>query len=68
MDNFDFKVGDRVIVPAIVTGTGEDIPGYIDNIELFCGRNLISISYIRPSIVGDLGTTISNPTLITKVP
>lgn len=67
MDNTDFKVGDRVLVSALVTGTGEEMPGWISDIEFFAGHTLISINYDRPTAIGDFGTCVVNPGLIKKI-
>lgn len=67
MDNTDFKVGDRVLVSALVTGTGEEMPGWISDIEYFAGRTYISITYDRPTYIGNRGTCVDNPGLITKI-
>lgn len=64
----EFNVGDRVIVSAYVTGTGENMPGWIDSIETFCDQIFISVSYERPTAIGRIGDIIRNPHLITKVP
>lgn len=64
----EFKVGDRVIVSAYVTGTGENMPGWIDSIERFCGQTLIIVSYERPTAVGEIGAMVRNPYLISKAP
>lgn len=67
MDNTDFKVGDRVVVSATVTGTGEDMHGWITDIEFFAGHTYISITYDWPTAIGDRGTCVVNPGLITKI-
>lgn len=66
MDKLEFNVGDRVIVSATATGTGENIPGYVDRIEVFAGQTFVSVTYYRPSSVGDRGITLVNLGLITK--
>ncbi len=63
-----FKVNDPVIVSATATGTGENILGWIDNIEQFMGRTIVSITYSHQSAIGDRGITVSNLGLITKAP
>lgn len=67
MNNTDFKVGDRVLVSALVTGTGEEMPGWISDIEFFAGRTFISVNYDRPTSIGDRGTCVVNPGLISKI-
>lgn len=67
MSNIEFHIGDRVIVSAAVTGTGENMPGWITSIEKVCGQTLVPISYERPSSIGDLGACVSNLGLITRV-
>lgn len=67
MDEKDFKVGDRVIVSATATGTGEDMPGWITDIEYFAGCTIISINYDRPTLIGDRGKCLINLGLITKI-
>lgn len=67
MDKIEFQVGDRVIVSADVTGTGENMPGLITHVEMFMHHPVISISYDRPTLVGDRGTCVTNLGLITKI-
>lgn len=67
MDKTDLKVGDRVLVSATATGTGEDMPGWITVIEYFMGHTYVSVSYDRPTAVGDRGTCLINLELITKI-
>lgn len=67
MDKIEFHVGDHVIVSADITGTGENMPGLITHVEVFMRHTFISISYDRPTLVGDRGTCVTNLGLITKI-
>lgn len=66
MNNPDFNIGDRVIVSATATGTGENIVGYVDGVEEFAGRTFVSVTFLRPSAIGNRGITLTNLGLITK--
>lgn len=66
MNNSEFKPGDRVIVSATATGTGENLVGYVDGIEKFAGHTFVSVTYSRPSAIGRRGITLTNLGLITK--
>lgn len=67
MDQFDFKVGDRVFVSTTATGLGIDIPGTITSIEECLGNPIISVRYDRP-LRNRNGITVSNPGVIYKIP
>lgn len=67
MNETDYKVGERVVVSATVTGTGEDMPGWITDIEFYAGHTYISITYERPTAIGDRGTCVVNLDLIKKI-
>ena len=67
MNKTEFHVGDRVIVSADVTGTGENMPGLITHVEVFMHYPVISISYDRPTLIGSRGTCVTNLGLITKI-
>ncbi len=67
MDEKEFKVGDRVIVSATATDAGEDMPGWITDIEYFAGRTFISITYDCPTPGGNRGKCLINLGLITKI-
>lgn len=62
----NFKVGDDVIVSAAVTGTGENIEGYIYEIEVFAGQVFVSVNYYRESLIGDRGCCVTNLGLLSK--
>lgn len=64
--NLNFKVGDEVIVSAAVTGTGENIEGYISDIEVFAGQIFVSVNFYKQSLIGDCGCCVSNLGLISK--
>lgn len=67
MNETDYKVGERVVVSATVTGTGEEKPGWISDIEYYAGNTYISITYDRPTAIGDRGTCVVNLGLIKKI-
>ena len=50
----------RVIVPAIITGTGEEKTGTISKVETFLGKTIVSVSYDTPDHLGNWGSTITN--------
>ncbi len=67
MDKTEFHVGDRVMVLADVTGTGENMPGLITHVEVFMHHPVISISFDRPTLIGSRGTCVTNLGLIAKI-
>lgn len=68
MNNESFNIGDKVIVSATATGTGEDMPGVVESVETVLGWPIVSVVYLQPSAIGTRGITLSNLGLITKVP
>lgn len=62
----EFHVGDRVIVSATATGTGEDIPGFITHIEECLDHPIISVRFDRAT-QDRLGITVANPGVLTKI-
>ena len=68
MNNESFNIGDKVIVSATATGTGEDMPGVVESVETVLGWPIVSVVYLQPSAIGTRGITLSNLDLITKVP
>lgn len=44
MQDTEFKLGDRVIVSAAVTGYGEDMHGVVSDVEVFA-KNSLRYSY-----------------------
>lgn len=62
----EFYAGDRVIVSATATGTGEDIPGFITHIEECLGHPIISVRFDRAT-QGRMGITVANPGVLTKI-
>lgn len=62
----EFHVGDRVIVSATATGTGEDIPGSVSMVETFLGEPIVTVDYDYPSSDGIRGKSFVNLRLITK--
>lgn len=68
MNNESFNIGDKVIVSATATGTGEDMPGVVESVETVLGWPIVSVVYLQPSAIGTREITISNLGLITKVP
>ena len=55
-----FEENMRVIVPALITGTGEDKVGTISKVETFLGKTIVSVSYDTPDRLGNWGSTITN--------
>lgn len=47
MNNDIFKIGDRVIVTATLTGLVEDLPGTVTDTEMWQGMQLVTITYDR---------------------
>ena len=47
MNDDIFKIGDRVIVTATLTGLGEDMPGTVTDTEMWQGMQLVTITYDR---------------------
>ena len=62
-----FKVGDNVIGSAAVTGTGENIEGYVSDTEVFAGQVFVSVNYYKQSLIGDRGRCVTNLGLLTKL-
>lgn len=48
----EFKIGERVTVPATVNGYGVDILSEVIMVEKFLGATLVTVRYIEPSEVG----------------
>jgi hypothetical protein len=46
------KETDRVIIPALVDGYGEDRSGMITEIKTFMERKLITVRYDKPDPIG----------------
>ncbi len=57
--NIPVKVHDRVSVSPAATGTGEEMTGYVSNVEMFMGNILVSVDYITPDVLGRRGTCVN---------
>lgn len=55
-----FEENMRVVVPAIITGTGEDKVGTVSKVETFLGKTIVSVSYDTPDALGNWGTAVTN--------
>jgi len=60
------KKGDKVIIPAMVNGYGQDIPGVITEIEIVMSRKLITVSYLNPDPAGWTGGCFFENQIILK--
>lgn len=56
----ELKEGIRVIVPAIITGTGEEKTGTITKMENFLHHKFVSIDYDTPDSYGKRGCVVTN--------
>jgi hypothetical protein len=61
-----FKIGQRVIVSALLTGTGERPHGTVTDVYEFARETFVEVHYDAPTIDGRLGCTVTNLGLIEK--
>ena len=45
MQDTEFKLGDRVIVSAAVTGYGEDMHGVVSDVEVFAKNLFVTVTF-----------------------
>lgn len=65
MQDTEFKLGDRVIVSAAVTGYGEDMHGVVSDVEVFAKTLFVTVTFDKYLPDGTNGRTITNIGMIT---
>ena len=65
MQDTEFKLGDRVIVSAAVTGYGEDMHGVVSDVEVFAKTLFVTVTFDQYLPDGTNGRTITNIGMIT---
>jgi len=60
MQDTEFKLGDRVIVSAAVTGYGEDMHGVVSDVEVFAKTLFVTVTFDKYLPDGTNGRTITN--------
>lgn len=60
------KIGERVIVDAVVTGDGMHHHGVIEDIYDFARASFVDVRFDEPDCMGRLGVTVTNLGMIRK--
>lgn len=50
-----FQIGDKVIVPAAISGFGKDMQAIVCKVENFMGNTLVTVDYLTPDPMGGKG-------------
>lgn len=60
------EIGQRVVVSALLTGTGERPHGTVTDVYEFGHETFVEVKYDRPTEDGRMGCVVTNIGLLTK--